>query len=303
MKGKLFGNKNSEKFVTDTNIILNGDDIEKLVNKKSLSILNLLSKKALSIQEIAKDMKMPIKTVVDMLNTMQDNEMIKLNTKKQKFEIDTNGISIIIDQNKIRNLPKQEEISEGTRKFYDSFIKDEKFNGYICVGSPDPHGEYNAVARDGHFATYLGLFLGKLVDTQANYPVVLDTTVISRNLFKNNLILIGGPVTNLVTRDINNFLPIRFIKEEGWALKSENKFYSRDYEGLLAKIKNPYDKSKVIIVMSGIRNIGTFAAILAATRFSYNTFKSYEGEIPWYSIVRGYDVDGDGEIDSIETIR
>ncbi len=302
MKGKIIGSRNGHEFVTDTEIIKSDVDVKKIINKDSLAVLNLLSKKNASIKDISKELKIPAKTVVGILDYLQENNIIKLDNKKQKFEIDTNGLSLIINDSKVRVIAKAEEISEGTKKFYENFLRDGKFNGYICVGSPDPHGEYNAIARDGHLATYLGLFLGRFIDNPMTSTIVLDTNVISRNLFKNNLILVGGPVTNLVTRDINNFLPIRFIKEEGWALKNEDKFYSRDYEGLLAKIKNPYDKSKSIIVMSGIRNIGTLAAILAATKFSYSTFKSYNGDLPWYTIVRGYDVDGDGEVDSVETI-
>ena len=43
--------------------------------------------------------------------------------------------------------------------------------------------------------------------------------------------------------------------------------------------------------------------MLAATRFSNITFKGYTGEIPWSRMVRGYDIDGDGQIDSIETVK
>ena len=43
--------------------------------------------------------------------------------------------------------------------------------------------------------------------------------------------------------------------------------------------------------------------MLAATRFSNITFKGYNGEVPWSLMVRGYDIDGDGQIDSIETVK
>ncbi|MDP8012511.1 MAG: hypothetical protein RAK22_00205 [Nanoarchaeota archaeon] len=300
MKGEIIKREDDSVIKTDTEIFYDIQKVEKVLNRNTLLIIESLSKRALPIDDLSKTTKIPMKMLRKYLETLEEYEIVKKNSKRQRYEVMTNGLSLIFNKEKLQTMPTS-EIDANTKKFYEEFIKDNKFNGYICVGSPDPHGDYSAIARDTHFAIYLGMFLGKLTDLPQQSPVVLDTAVISRNLYKNNLILIGGPVTNLITRDINNFLPIKFTKEEGWALKSQDKFYNRDYEGILAKIKNPYDKTKAIILMGGIRNIGTLSAILAATRFSKFTFRSYEGTYPWYTMVRGYDIDGDGEIDSVET--
>ncbi|MCW1301987.1 MAG: hypothetical protein OH316_02535, partial [Candidatus Parvarchaeota archaeon] len=103
-------------------------------------------------------------------------------------------------------------------------------------------------------------------------------------------------------RDINNFLPVKFFKEEGWMLKYKDNIYGNENEGVIERIRNPYDKSKTIILLSGIKNKGTLSAILAATKFASSTFKNYQGEQTWHTIIRGYDVSGKGSIDVVEPV-
>jgi predicted transcriptional regulator len=306
MKSYILKNDGEEYFVNDTKIVEDINDIKPIADEKAVSIMKKLSKKPYNSTSLAKELKFDKKTIAFYIGKLEKAGLISIEPQKKGEVVKAvyNSFSYEINSNKIKFDPKMKtKENQYSINFFSKFINNEKFDGYICVGASDPHGEYKAVARDSHYTAYLGMFLGQFINLPQSMPIVLDTDVISKNLFKNNLILIGGPVTNLVTRDINNFLPIKFIKEEGWGLKDRNGIHIRDYEGTIEKIKNPFDKDKDIILIGGIRNIGTLSAMLAATRFSNITFKGYNGEVPWSLMVRGYDIDGDGQIDSIETVK
>ncbi len=308
MKTYILKTDENGYFVNDTKIIENLGLLKTVANDDAIKIAKALSKKPTTADEIARNLKMPKKTAYFYVNKLLELGILaRQNVPGKKADVyrsATNSFSYEIgDANVKLDIREQNIQDENVAKFYRRFVKNGKFDGYICVGSPDPHGEYRAIARDTHYAIYLAMFLGQFCELPKDFPVLLDTDVIARNQFKQNLIVVGGPVTNLITRDINNFLPMKFAKEEGWALKDREGMHSRDYEGVVEKIKNPFDKSKEVIMLGGIRNIGTLSAMLAATRFSKLTFRSYNDEAPWHVLVRGYDIDGDGEIDSVETVQ
>lgn len=185
--------------------------------------------------------------------------------------------------------------------FYD-FIENGVFNGFICVGSPDPHGEFRAVSRDTNFAIYLGMHIGSLAVIPDYFPIVLDSDLLSRNLMGKNLIIIGGPVSNTVTMKINEHLPVNFSKEAGLAISDGSKVYSVSTIGLIEKVVNPYNPEKRIVILAGNSNQGTLSAILGATKFWK---KIYKGDSPneMSMILQGYDDDSDGLVDSIERIK
>jgi predicted transcriptional regulator len=307
----LIKSEDQNYFVNSAKLIDKAEDLKVLSNDSAVALLRYISKQPSPEETIRKRMKLTKDGFSRAIKVLDKAGMISASTVQVKKGKSVKVYSAVSNSFVFEVNPESKKLDikergikdHSTAKFYEKFIVDGKFNGLICVGSPDPHGEYRSIARDTHYALHLGMFLGQFVDLPKKLPVVLDTDVISKNLFKENLIVVGGPVTNLITREINNYLPIKFQKEEGWTLKDRNGVHSRDYEGVIEKIKSPFDKSKDIIVFGGVRHIGTLSTILAATQFHDTTFKSYNDEPSWYSIVRGYDIDGDGEIDSVETVR
>jgi hypothetical protein len=177
------------------------------------------------------------------------------------------------------------------------------FNGYFVVGSPDPHGEFKAYARDGHYAIDLALFLGKFISFPENFSVILDVDIKEHK--ENNLLLFGGPVTNTLVSSVNNFLPVKFVYSNIWGLKNSKtgKEYVDDTIGLIVKIPNPYNEKNSLFILAGIRSIGTKACVLAITRFFDKVFQNYNGQKTWHTIVQGFDLDGDGKIDSIDILE
>ncbi len=203
-------------------------------------------------------------------------------------------------------------VSESVGKLFREFIsEDNSFEGKIVVGSPMPHGPFGTSARDGHYASYLTFFLGQFVGMPEEFVIKLDVDVKAEKDEKNNLILVGGPGTNLLTQEINDHLPIRFNMQpssQGFMLgglfsQKTSRVYTADAAGVIAKIVNPWDKTRRVLVLAGNKAVGTKACVLALTNFWKKTLANYHGEDTYATVIQGTDLDGDGKVDSIEVLE
>src|SRR3972149_5803815 len=167
-------------------------------------------------------------------------------------------------------------VSEQIQNFFNEFINENgAFEGKIVVGSPTPHGPFKTSARDGHYAAHLAFFLGQFAKMPTEFLVKLDVDVKVEKEEKNNLILVGGPGTNLLTQEINQYLPVQFnmqSSDQGFLLggmvsQKTSRVFTADVAGLIAKIVNPWDKTKRIIILAGNKAVGTKACVLALTNF------------------------------------
>jgi hypothetical protein len=192
------------------------------------------------------------------------------------------------------------------RKFFNDYIMNNTFKGLIIVGAPDPHGPYRSSARDGHYAVHLAFFLGTISNIPSEFIVKLDADAKAEKVIEeNNLISIGGPGTNIITAEFNKFLPIKFNEKNFWSgllAGSSAKPFNLDNQGLIAKIKNPYNDRKNIIVVAGVRSIGTKSAVIALTNYSEEILKTYQNEEEWALVVQGFDMNADGKIDHVDII-
>ena len=98
------------------------------------------------------------------------------------------------------------------------------------------------------------------------------------NPLSNNLILIGGPDYNTVTRRFMRYVPFKFIEEGDETVlynsikretyrpefKEENGIIDEavDY-GFFVKIPNPFNEKKKLIMINGVHTIGVFGAAKA----------------------------------------
>ena len=201
---------------------------------------------------------------------------------------------------------------EKIRRFLTPFLREGSiFDGKIVVGSPDPHGPFKARARDGHYASYLALFLGQFVELPEEFVVKLDVDVKAEKEEENNMILVGGPGTNLITQEVNEFLPIRFNmmpSQHGFLLgglvsKKTSNTYTADTVGVISRIVNPWDKGKRIIVLAGNKAVGTKACVLALTRFYKECLEDFSDERTFAAVIQGFDLDGDGKVDAVEVLE
>lgn len=106
-----------------------------------------------------------------------------------------------------------------------------------------------AVKKDDEIKLYKG---GKQYDKIIDYQgskVLLDDDILKTN---SDLILIGGPVSNKLTKEIENYLKISVDNEN----PGKNK-------GVIQLIDNPYNPKNKILVLAGSDRNGTKACVLA----------------------------------------
>ena len=317
-KKRLLSSENTQLMAKDIAIFEDPEKLKSVLNKLSWKILQILSEQEMYPMEIARKLKLHEQKVyyhirklakAGAIKVVREEETKGAVAKYYKAAFPAMGIELPVGYQRINGFPAS-CIDEKMKRFLSPFIEDCVFDGKIVVGSPDPHGPFKAKARDGHYAAFLTLFLGKLVELPEDFPIKLDVDVKAEKEEDNNLILVGGPGTNLITQEFNEFLPIRFNmmpSEHGFLLgglvsEKTQKVYTADNMGLIAKIDNPWNKNKKVIVLAGNKAVGTKACVLAITKFWKKALKNF-GDEKFAVVIQGFDLDGDGKVDSIEVLE
>ena len=321
MKKKLLlSGERRQYMVKDIAVFDNPERLKAALNKLSWRILQLLSEQEMYPMEVAKKLEVHEQKVyyhirklarVGIVKVVKEEEKKGAVAKYYKASFPALGVELPFGYQKIKNVLVP-SIDEKMKQFLSSFLKEDgTFDGKIIVGSPDPHGPFKARARDGHYAAYLTLFLGQFVDLPEDFPIKLDVDVKAEKEESNNLISVGGPGTNLITQEANEFLPIRFNmmpSKHGFLLgglvseKTKN-VYTADNIGVIARIPNPWNKEKRIIVLAGNKAVGTKACVLALAKFWKEALKNFSDEEKFAAVIQGFDLDGDGKVDSIEVLE
>lgn len=300
--------KESKNRLTYTSAIETKDSLLSDVQKE---ILLLLSKKPLYPIEIAKRLNLHEQKVYYQVKKLYQAGLLEIHEKQEirgtiAKRYKTKALTVFTSLGGSFGDAHQlfsREIDPKLEQFLTPFIVDFEFQSHFIVGSPDPHGPHKARARDGHHAIDLSLFIGKYCYMPDSFSVKLDVDVKAEKMEADNLIIIGGPVTNLLTSHFNKHLPVRFTDTKPFSLVVGKKRYIEESTGFICKLKNPYNPSKSILVLAGISVIGTKAAILALTREYERVLDTYANQPSWACVVQGFDLDGDGKIDSIEILE
>jgi DNA-binding transcriptional ArsR family regulator len=205
---------------------------------------------------------------------------------------------------------KLQSLKTEHKRFLEPFVVDGRLNALIIMGSPEPHGPTKVRSKDGPEAAQLGLFFGSFLNYLPESCVKLDTEVRESDL-KRNIIVIGGPAVNSVMARLNGKLQIRMKQVEHGAFKYSSIFselsgksYSEENHGFIIKVKNPFDRTKEVLVLAGRRSAGTKAAILALlTKFDdICAGNSYQPKV-LARVVEGIDSDSDGILDSVDVLE
>ncbi len=274
----------------------------------------MLNEKSYYPAEIAKKLNINEQKVYYYIKQMKKNDLIEVERTEEKFgalakyfKAKFSSFSLVTDS---QGKEKEFEVKGTDKKTgkmqedFFPFIEKNKFNAKIVVGNPDPHGSFKARARDAFLAAELSAFFGAL-SKELSFPMVfLDTEIKSIKNENSNLIIIGGVLTNTLTKEINSRLNAKFIPFGGhWIIKSgsSGKEFNEDSIGFIEIIKHPFFARKKIMVIAGNRNAGTKAAITALIRHPKEILKgnSFNEKIN-SRIVEGIDLDGDGKIDNAE---
>ncbi len=310
----IVDHKNGKTFSSITKI-LEPKQLKVALSPLAWKILKILSEKPSYPKEIGKKLKINEQKVYYHIRNLEKFSLVeKIREEKKQgalakiYTITDSAFTILLKP--LEESQKMFQLKKEYKNFLDPFVLEGKLNSLIILGSPEPHGATRSRAKDGAFATDLGLFLGSFLIYRPEIPVKLDTEIKERDL-KNNLILIGGPGVNSITAKINNKLPIKFerIKHMGNFYSSVYSFvskknYAEEGCGVIVKTKNPFDKTNDVLVIAGRRISGTRAAILAFLQRFGELCKgnSYDPKV-FARVVEGVDEDSDGVIDSIEFLE
>jgi DNA-binding MarR family transcriptional regulator len=277
-------------------------------------ILKILSEKPSYPKEIGQKLKVNEQKIYYHIRNLEKATMIeKLKEEKRQgalakfYTLTDQAFTIMLRP--LEESQKVFQLKKEYKNFLEPFITDGKFNAMIIIGSPEPHGSNKSRGKDV-FTIDLGLFFGTFMNYTPEFSTKLDTEVKEEDL-KNNLILIGGPGINTITDRVNSNLPISFkrIREkENWysAFHSDisGKDYTEEEHAIIVKDKNPFDKTKEILVIAGRRSYGTRAAILAFLKKFDELCKgnSYDPKV-MARVVEGGDRNSDGVVDSVEFLE
>jgi len=282
---------------------INVKDAKTVSSELAQRIINLLTKEPMYPMDIAKALKMHEQKIYYHIRNLEKAGVIKVVRKETKQGAIANFYALTEPAFILRfkNFEATSKIAQikNESEFLEPFIKEGQLDALIIVGSPDPHGADKARSRDGYYGIDLALFIGTFLNYVPVFNVRLDTEVREKDL-ENNLILIGGPITNKITEKVNPKLPIKF--EEG-NIKSTitNEAYPQDECGLIVKAKNPFNKDKYVLVVAGKRFSGTRAAIIAFLKgFKKITNGNVHNSSIKAKVVEGVDLDSDGIIDDVE---
>jgi len=306
--------------VKEISLMQDAQKLKMILGKLSWKILTMLSEKEMYPLEIARQLGVHEQKVYYHIRKLAKASAIRVEKEEKKKGATAKyyktvspafGIELPKAYKTIQNISLQ-SIDEQIQRFFKEFVNGKGIlEGKIVVGSPTPHGPFKTSARDGHYAAHLALFLGQFIKMPTEFAIKLDVDVKVEKEEKNHLIFVGGPGTNLLTQEINDYLPVKFnmqSSDQGFllgGLSSEKtaRIYTADAAGLIAKIMNPWDKTKRIVVLAGNKAVGTKACVLALTNFWKKTLQEYRGEDPFATVIQGFDLDGDGKVDSIEVME
>lgn len=294
----------------------NPQNLKMILGELSWKILTLLAKKEMYPLEVAKHLGMHEQKIYYHIRKLERAGAIIIAREENKKGATAKyykpaspafGIEFEGGYTPITNLCLP-DVNQQLQEFFKEFLTEGIFDGKIVVGSPLAHGPFKTSARDGHYAAHLALFLGQFAKMPSEFAVKLDVDVKAEKEEKNNLILVGGPGTNLLTQEINEHLPIKFIMQSsqqgfllgGLSSTKTGQVYTSDVSGLVAKIVNPWDHSKRIVVLAGNKAVGTKACVIALTNLWKKSLEKYKGQDTFAVVIVGFDLDGDGKVDSIE---
>ncbi len=202
------------------------------------------------------------------------------------------------------SLPSLSHAGAATR-FLEEFSRDGRFDGAVVVGAPVPHGPFLTTARDSPYAVQLGFFLGRLFGPPKGLVTRLDTEVKAAGADRENMVLVGGPVANIITMDVNPHLAVGFDWKQAWRVASSrtHRSYVEEDVGLVAKVRNPWNPERTVVLLSGLHYQGTLSSILGLTEFSDEVLEGYEPGVDFYRVVAGRDRDGDGRPDEVSVLE
>jgi len=276
-----------------------------VLSSERLKMLELLAKEPQYPAQLARQMGMSVQTIYYHVRLLEEAGLVRFveyEEKKggvaKKFASVADSIAIVLNN---ESWKRHVAAKKPASKLFAPFIKNNLFNGMIVVGSPDPHGKYRARGSELcmlEFAALLGQF------SDFSFPLYRLDTELKESERKQNLVLAGGPKVNTLVSEINHGLPIRFDEATFEIQSTLSKKRYRENIGIVELVENPFMKSSKILLLGGLNQYGTRAAILSLIKKmdrieEGNTYDS----LKIAKVVEGFDDNGDGIVDTVEILE
>ncbi|MFT4892481.1 MAG: DNA-binding transcriptional ArsR family regulator [Candidatus Nanohaloarchaea archaeon] len=282
---------------------LEAEEIKALSDPTRVKILKKLGESASYPAKVSKELDLPKQKTYYHFRILEENGLIEEERREER----SGGLATFY-------TPVQKSFhldlgGEGNKTAFESFaeaetflrplVEEGKLNGKIVVGSPDEHGPDQVRARDGHLAGEIGLKLGKYANSSGS-SVRLDTEIFRSESFDQNLLMLGGVLTNTVTRKYNSEFPVSFEGESFpyRGFETPEGSYTDAKTGVIAKTEHPEAEGKYLYMVAGVQSDGTRSAVKA-----FKDLDQLFEEGQTYTVIKGRDMDGDGEIDEYEVLE
>ena len=275
-----------------------------LAHKTRWQILQLIAQEGqMYAKQIALKLNLSESKVHYHLNLLRNAGLIvslgekKVNRGKVKlFGLLAQNFTFSIKQNAL--LQKTTVFNEIIR---DKYCLNESFIGKIIVGAAEPHGKFDALSRDGYLAGDICWYLGSHLPIQqlfySPFFVMTDSNYrIKSPEIRDNLILIGGPITNILTEYLNTHLKrkfgVYFLENR---IVYQNKEFADPSHGIVSIIR---ENEKWVLILAGVRSLGTQAAIHAIISDSCDLLVK---DAEFITVIKGKSTNGK-EISEVEKI-
>lgn len=283
------------------------EKLKAINNETRLQILKLLAKKPNYPAKVGKELDIGKQKAYYHFEQLKDADLIEKRKEERKsggvanfYVPSANAYCLDIGGEGRKTFVPGE--NKKVRRFLYPMISKGKINGRMVVGSPEPHGPDQVSATDGHLAGEIAAKLGNYGKING-VTTSLDTEISNQGNYGKSLLIIGGVLTNTVTRKFEGKFPVKFTGEEFpyHEIKTPEDTYSNPRIGIVAKASNPENPEKNIFLIAGVRAEGTHAAVEAFKQLE-KVVSDYQGR-EYYRVVKGLDMDGDGEIDDFEIVE
>ncbi|MCJ7450763.1 MAG: helix-turn-helix domain-containing protein [Candidatus Nanohaloarchaeota archaeon QJJ-9] len=310
---KLVEKKYGKTYSKDVRLSENPEELEGLFNDTRWRILKLLAKRPLYPSRIAEELDMEKQKVYYHVEKLRENNIIEEESREaiggsvaKFYRPKDYAFAVELPQGKEKVADRSfEGEDKNVKEFLHPFVNNGRIDCKVVVGSPDPHGPHQVRGRDGHLGVNVSALLGNYGSFKESL-VDLDVNIANQESYDSNMVLVGGPLTNTITSKFNNRLPARFKKEEfpyHGIVSEKTEEYDEGSIGLIAKTRNPKNTEKFLLVLAGVQKAGSKAAVLAFSQELEKIVEEYRGEDKWSTIVKGKDLDGDGEVDSFDILE
>lgn len=274
------------------------------LSKSRVRILSELSKGPGYPSEIARELGIPLQTAYYHIHILEKAGLVEFMDYTERgggvakrFICKAESFAVILKNDAWRpSMAPGREVPPIIKPF----VRDGLFKGMMVVGSPDPHGRYRARASELGMLEF-AMFLGQYASF--DLPLYILDTQLKAEHRKMDLILAGGPKVNTAVEEINSALPLRFSRDNSEIIsKTSGKGYMGNI-GVVELVRSPYAQNAHMLVISGLNQNGTRAAVISLVRDHSRLSQGAQRDESIAHVVEGFDEDGDGIVDAIEFLE